>query len=86
MNREAAALGVPVYSIFKGSIGAVDRYLADKDRLIFLESLEDVKTKLVLKPWQRPENLEKLNNATLQSVVDLIIFLFNKSSDKEVQQ
>ena len=28
MNREAAALGVPVYSIFKGKIGAVDRYLA----------------------------------------------------------
>src|ERR1039458_4176378 len=27
MNREAAALGVPVYSIFRGEIGAVDRYL-----------------------------------------------------------
>lgn len=27
MNREAAALGVPVYSIFRGKIGAVDRYL-----------------------------------------------------------
>ncbi len=25
MNREAAALGVPVYSIFRGKIGAVDR-------------------------------------------------------------
>ena len=28
MNREAAALGVPVYSIFRGKLGAVDRYLA----------------------------------------------------------
>ena len=28
MNREAAALGVPVYSIFRGKIGAVDRYLS----------------------------------------------------------
>ena len=27
MNREAAALGVPVYSIFRGKIGAVDREL-----------------------------------------------------------
>ena len=26
MNREAAALGVPVYSIFRGKLGAVDRY------------------------------------------------------------
>ena len=25
MNREAAALGVPVYSIFRGKIGAVDK-------------------------------------------------------------
>ena len=28
MNREAAALRVPVYSIFRGRIGAVDKYLA----------------------------------------------------------
>ena len=29
MNREAAALGVPVYSIFRGKTGAVDRYLSE---------------------------------------------------------
>ena len=29
MNREAAALGVPVYSIFRGKIGAVDQYLSE---------------------------------------------------------
>src|SRR5271166_6120344 len=34
MNREAAAMGVPVYSIFRGKIGSVDRYLADEGRLI----------------------------------------------------
>ena len=34
MNREAAALGVPVYSIFRGKIGAVDQYLADTGRLM----------------------------------------------------
>ena len=28
MNREAAALRVPVYSIFRGRMGAVDKYLA----------------------------------------------------------
>jgi len=46
MNREAAALGVPVYSIFRGRIGAVDRYLADTGRLVLLESVEDVRTKI----------------------------------------
>src|SRR5258708_17220566 len=48
MNREAAALGVPVYSIFRGKIGAVDRYLAEKGRLVLLERVEDINTKIVL--------------------------------------
>ncbi len=46
MNREAAAMAVPVYSIFRGAIGAVDRYLVDQGRLTSLiESVDDVKTK-----------------------------------------
>ena len=49
MNREAAALGVPVYSIFRGRIGGVDQYLASSGRLVLLESVEDVRTKVVLK-------------------------------------
>jgi len=47
MNREAAALGVPVYSIFRGKIGAVDRYLAETGRLIMIETIEDVHMKLI---------------------------------------
>lgn len=47
MNREAAALQVPVYSIFRGKIGGVDRYLAREGRLVLLESVEDVRTKIV---------------------------------------
>jgi uncharacterized protein len=43
MNREAAALGVPVYSIFRGQIGAVDRYLSEHGRLRLIESVSDVK-------------------------------------------
>jgi predicted glycosyltransferase len=49
MNREAAALGVPVYSIFRGRIGAVDQYLADARRLTVIERVEDIPTKIVLK-------------------------------------
>jgi predicted glycosyltransferase len=74
MNREAAALGVPVYSIFRGKIGAVDRYLAAQGRLMLLESVEDVKTKVQLKrrekPLQmrlsRPEAMDKIVGAILQ--------------------
>ena len=46
MNREAAALRVPVYSIFRGKLGDVDRYLSKEGRLILLESVEDVQNKL----------------------------------------
>jgi predicted glycosyltransferase len=46
MNREAAALGVPVYSIFRGKLGAVDRCLAREGRLVLIEKPEDVRLKL----------------------------------------
>jgi uncharacterized protein len=48
MNREAAALGVPVYSIFRGKLGAVDRYLANLGRLTMVTSTEDVRVKVRL--------------------------------------
>jgi predicted glycosyltransferase len=47
MNREAAALRVPVYSIFRGKIGAVDQYLADNGRLMLLTSVEDIGSKII---------------------------------------
>jgi uncharacterized protein len=56
MNREAAALGVPVYSIFRGKVGAVDRYLAARGRLTLIETVEDVKTKIRLE--RRPKGQE----------------------------
>jgi len=46
MNREAAALGVPVYSIFRGKTGAVDKYLTEKGRLILIETVEDVRSRI----------------------------------------
>jgi len=46
MNREAAALGVPVCSIFRGKLGAVDRNLAREGRLVLIEKPEDVRTKI----------------------------------------
>ena len=48
MNREAAALGVPVYSTFRGKTGAVDEYLAKTGRLVLLQSSDDVAHKLRL--------------------------------------
>src|ERR1700721_4345242 len=53
MNREAAALGVPVYSIFRGPIGAVDRYLASVGKLILIESIDEVRQKIRWQPRHR---------------------------------
>jgi len=72
MNREAAALGVPVYSIFRGKIGAVDRYLADMGRLVLLESTEDVRTKIALNRRRRPPEPDSSNNRALATIVETL--------------
>jgi predicted glycosyltransferase len=48
MNREAAAMGVPVYSVFRGPSGAVDRHLSNQRRLILIETPDDVDHKILL--------------------------------------
>jgi len=72
MNREAAALGVPVYSIFSGKIGAVDRYLSNTGRLTLIESAEDIPKKIVLARRNRPPRSKNANRSTLQTIVDHI--------------
>jgi uncharacterized protein len=73
MNREAAALGVPVYSVFRGKIGAVDRYLSERGRLTLLESIQDVQTKIRITRRDRPPSTQKGNDVTLRSIVDQIV-------------
>ncbi|MCG7853528.1 MAG: DUF354 domain-containing protein, partial [Methanosarcinaceae archaeon] len=46
MNREAAALGVPVYSIFRGKSGAVDLMLEKEGRLTMIHDVEEVWTSI----------------------------------------
>src|SRR3954451_7779532 len=43
MNREAAVLGTPVWSIFEGRLGAVDETLAREGRLRFLTDPAEIK-------------------------------------------
>jgi predicted glycosyltransferase len=69
MNREAAALGVPVYSIFRGHIGGVDRYLVSSGRLVLIESVEDVRAKIILK-HREPGGQ---NSAQVTSVLDTVV-------------
>ena len=43
MNREAVALGTPVYSVFEGKLGAVDERLIAEGRLRRLSSAAEVR-------------------------------------------
>ena len=72
MNREAAALGVPVYSIFRGTIGAVDHRLKAEARLVLIESVDDVETKIDLSKRPRKAIAETTSRRTLLQIVNTI--------------
>lgn len=78
MNREATALGVPVYSIFRGTIGAVDRYLSENGRLVLLETVEDVKTKIQPLKRHREQKANFVKSAAMQQVVAIIEEIMEK--------
>ena len=42
MNREAAVLGTPVWSIFEGRLGAVDELLVREGRLRLLRTPDEI--------------------------------------------
>jgi len=73
MNREAAALGVPVYSIFRGTIGAVDQYLVRQGKLVLIENTRDVESRINLVRWNRPPKPEKNDPLTLRSIISNIL-------------
>ena len=72
MNREAAALDVPVYSIFRGTIGAVDCQLSKENRLVLIESLDDVDRKIRLEKRTRGRVADVTSKRCLQQIVDNI--------------
>ncbi|PYV54808.1 MAG: hypothetical protein DMG98_17380, partial [Acidobacteria bacterium] len=73
MNREAAALNVPVYSIFRGKIGAVDRYLSVCGRLVLLENTEDVPKRVSITRRTRPASPHSGTAVTLQAIISHVL-------------
>jgi uncharacterized protein len=72
MNREAAVLGVPVYSIFLGAIGAIDRHLEESGRLILIKSVEEIAAKIRLEKRPPPSHSNGKTTQTLQHIVNTI--------------
>ena len=79
MNREAAALRVPVYSVFRGKIGAVDQYLQKDGRLVLLESVQDVQTKIVLARRDTASHPARANSRALQTIVNHVETILNSN-------
>lgn len=72
MNREAAALGIPVYSIFRGKTGAVDRRLEQEGRLIMIRSVQEVRSRISLLPRDKSRGPDNRPRQALQDIVDHI--------------
>lgn len=69
MNREAAALGVPVYSIFRGKMGAVDRALVAQGRLTMIAAVDEVAAKIPLERRERTAAVGTTKSAALGDIV-----------------
>jgi uncharacterized protein len=83
MNREAAALGVPVYSIFRGPLGSVDKYLEKENRLVMLRSPADVEQKLKIKSRSRSlDSNESRDRKAITTIVENIITLYENKCKK----
>lgn len=80
MNREAAALGVPAYSIFRGKIGAIDQYLCNCGRLVLLESVEQISQRVVIAPHARPAKPQHASSTTLEVVIGHILRVLELTS------
>jgi hypothetical protein len=78
MNREAAALGVPVYSIFRGKLGAVDKYLKDNGRLVMLNSPGAVGAEIKLVKRAAETITGRPVSAALDKIVDSICYVADK--------
>jgi hypothetical protein len=78
MNREAAALGVPVYSIFAGEIGAVDRYLANSGKLTLIENISDIKSKINVSRRKIPSRPKNSDSLASEKIVDRIISILDQ--------
>jgi len=69
MNREAAALGVPAYSILCGKVGAVDRALERNGQLTMVTSPKDFMQKIKLVRRPRPLKVPATAAGAFESIM-----------------
>ena len=70
MNREAAALNIPVYSIFRGKTGAVDLMLEEQGRLSMIRNRDEVWSKILLVRRDKSRPPDNAPRAALKDIID----------------
>lgn len=79
MIREAAALGVPAYSIFTGKVGAVDRCLEQQKKISFIRTLSDIKSIVIRKRSKITVDkiqLQEKSNMLVQYIINQALKVF----------
>jgi uncharacterized protein len=72
MNREAAILGAPTYSLFKGQMPAVDRYLIDIGRMHHIGDEVDIgNIRIVKNPDRNPLTDGSLAGALVDRITEV---------------
>jgi uncharacterized protein len=71
MNREAAVLGTPAYTVFAGELGAVDDYLIGHRRMYALTKIEDLQ--VVKKSAANMPPILDASKLLVQSVTDAFL-------------
>lgn len=81
MNREAALLGVPVYSIFAGKQGALDREMGKSGMIVFIREPGDLKKIRLAKKAASAHNqlLPKLDGAVERILKERINYWLDKN-------
>jgi predicted glycosyltransferase len=72
MTREAAVLGLPSYSYFRGKEGQVDAWLEKEGRLILLRNVEEIESKLLVR-HKPAANDYQFNRELVPHIVEQIL-------------
>jgi uncharacterized protein len=71
MNRESAVIGTTTKTVFKGKLGAVDRYLIEKGRMEHVRTIKDIH-RIAIQKDKRKKTLLNGSNS-LNTIVDEIL-------------
>lgn len=77
MTREASVLGTPSYTFFGGKLGNVDKYLIEKNKLVFINSIDDIKKIRFIK---KKLNDTKVNKDAFNFVYKFILEQYLKNT------